>query len=274
MNTNKNLEIIPRYFAPSSWWEHVPIAHWLVERTKPEIIVELGSHYGVSLFSFCEAAEKYSPSTFVHAVDTWEGDKQAGYYSNIVYNQVSEHRKKYHTERCNLIRSTFDDASNYFSDKTIDIIHIDGLHTYDAVKNDYLVWNKKLKNGGTILFHDWNVRTGDFGVWKLWDEIKNDNQYHYIEIPSGYGLGIITKTEKKPDWHNELQEDLMALKTKGMLLSQIQKSKEHIMMLESKVEELTKHSQNLEAIKLENDKHIESLIESAKQKRGLFRRER
>ena len=87
-----------------------------------------------------------------------------------------------------MIRSTFDDASNYFSDKTIDIIHIDGLHTYDAV-NDYLVWNKKLKNGGTILFHDWNVRTGDFGVWKLWDEIKNDNQYHYIEIPSGYGLG-------------------------------------------------------------------------------------
>jgi len=270
MSSNKILEMIPRYFAPSSWWEHVPVAHWLVERIKPNIIVELGSHYGVSLFSFCEAAEKYSPGTFVHAVDTWEGDKQAGYYDNEVYRTVSEHRSKYHAERCNLIRSTFDKAASYFSDKTIDILHIDGLHTYEAVKNDYLVWNKKLKKGGSIIFHDWNVRTRDFGVWKLWDEIKNEKQYHYIEIPYGYGLGIITRSEVKPDWHEDLQEDLVTLRTRGILLSKIQKSKEEIAMLESRVLELTKHSKNLEAIKLENDKHIRSLIENNKKRISFF----
>ena len=43
----KNLGVIPKYTAPSSWWQHVPIAHSLVELIKPEIIVELGSHYGV-----------------------------------------------------------------------------------------------------------------------------------------------------------------------------------------------------------------------------------
>ena len=45
----KNLGVIPKYTAPSSWWQHVPIAHSLVELIKPEIIVELGSHYGLFL---------------------------------------------------------------------------------------------------------------------------------------------------------------------------------------------------------------------------------
>ena len=86
MDLAKSIELLPRYDAPSSWWEHVPIAHWIVEELKPRTIVELGTHYGVSFFSFCEAAEIFSPITFVYAVDTWEGDKQAGYYSNEVYS--------------------------------------------------------------------------------------------------------------------------------------------------------------------------------------------
>ena len=267
MNGNKNLEIIPRYHAPSSWWEHVPIAHWLVEKIKPEIIVELGSHYGVSLFSFCEAAEKYSPKTFIHAVDTWEGDSQAGYYDSDVYKKVSEHTAIYHKKRCSLLRCTFDEASKYFSDKTLDIIHIDGLHTYEAVKNDYLRWKDKLKDEGSMIFHDWNVRKDDFGVWKLWDELKRDNSYHHVEIPNGYGLGIITKSSERPSWHNELEEQLSALKTKGILLAQIQKAREKIQILESKVKELGKHSENLEIIRQENQKYIDSLKKENERKR-------
>ena len=271
MTSNKNLGMIPRYFAPSSWWEHVPIAHWLVENTKPEVIVELGSHYGVSLFSFCEAAEKYSPNTFIHAVDTWQGDSQAGYYKDEVYKKVSEHRMKYHAERCNLIRDTFDKASSYFGEKTIDILHIDGLHTYEAVKNDYLVWNKKLRDNGTILFHDWNVRKGDFGVWKLWEEIKRDNQYQHIEIPNGYGLGILTRSEFRLEWHYELQSSLEGLKTKGRLLSMLQESREKIEMLEAKSKEQEKHSKNLEIIREENERHIKSLLQQNEKRRlGLF----
>ena len=55
--------------------EHVPVAHLLIEKIRPDIVVELGTHYGVSYFSFCEAAENYSPVTRVYA-DTWEGDEQ------------------------------------------------------------------------------------------------------------------------------------------------------------------------------------------------------
>ena len=78
----ESLGIIPKYVAPSSWWEHVPIAHILIEIIKPRFVVELGTHYGVSFFSFCEAAEQFSKETYVYAVDTWSGDEQAGFYSD------------------------------------------------------------------------------------------------------------------------------------------------------------------------------------------------
>ena len=168
----RSIELQPKYSAPSSWWEHVPIAHWIVAVTKPKVIVELGSHYGVSFFSFCEAANIYSPETFLYAIDTWEGDEQAGFYDNEVYNRVLKNQLSNHQSRSRLIRSTFDDASKMFGSNSIDILHIDGLHTYSAVKHDFKTWEEKVKGGGTIIFHDWNVRERDFGVWKLWEEIK------------------------------------------------------------------------------------------------------
>jgi hypothetical protein len=40
-------QLTPAYIAPSAWWEHVPIAHWLIAKLKPQTVVELGTHYGV-----------------------------------------------------------------------------------------------------------------------------------------------------------------------------------------------------------------------------------
>ena len=117
-----------------------------------------------------------------------------------------------------MVKSTFDDALNMFEDKSIDLLHIDGLHTYNAVKHDFISWLPKIAYGGTILFHDWNVREGDFGVWKLWDEIKENDKFKCMEVANGHGLGIATLIPEKPSWHTELQENICLLKMKGYLL--------------------------------------------------------
>ena len=259
MEMAKSLALLPKYQALSSWWEHVPIAHWIVERLKPDTIVELGSHYGVSFFSFCEAAEHYSPNTYIHAIDTWEGDNQAGYYQNAVYEKVSKHWNSYHSQRSGLLRCRFEEAVNHFKDKSIDIIHIDGLHTYEAVKNDFETWRIKLKDQGTIIFHDWNVRKEDFGVWKLWEEIKQSGDYRCIQTPNGYGLGIATKIDIKPKWHSELEDTLPALVAKGRLLQQIQEEKQINDSITKEWKVQKEHSKNLETIRIENDKYIVSL---------------
>ena len=221
----KSIELVPSYEEMSSWWEHVPVAHWLMEVVKPKIVVELGTHYGVSFFSFCEAAKLFSQDSFIYAVDTWEGDKQAGIYTEKVYDKVKEYQESNYSSMSRMIRSTFDEASIHFKDKSIDMLHIDGLHTYEAVKHDFELWKTKLGQGGTILFHDWNVREGDFGVWQLWEELKSSGDFQYVEIPNGHGLAIATLTVEKPKWHRELIEYLPVLKAKGTILDRANRYK-------------------------------------------------
>jgi hypothetical protein len=214
-----SLSLNPAYIAPSSWWQHVPIAHWLVAELKPKRIVELGSHYGVSFFSFCEAAQAFSPDTFIYAIDTWEGDSHASYYEQDVFDQVAQHWERHHKLRSQLIRSTFDDALNYFEDGSIDILHIDGLHTYEAVLHDYQSWLPKLKPNSLVLFHDINVRERNFGVWRLWQELKASHPTH--EVSNGHGLGLLVVGEDI--WRNldSFPSLVRALQSKGELLEKI-----------------------------------------------------
>ena len=222
---SKSLTLLPEYIGPSSWWQHVPLAHWLICEIKPETVVELGTHYGVSFFAFCEAADAFSSKTFIYAVDTWEGDPHAGKYKDEVYEKVQHHANLRHKLRARLIRSTFDEAAKYFGDKSIDLLHIDGLHTYEAVKHDYNTWLPKMKDNSIIIFHDINVREREFGVWKLWSEIKENNTTH--ETANGHGLGILVIGKKLVTEMDALMELMPALKSKGALLEMMaERSKE------------------------------------------------
>ena len=74
----------------------------------------------------------------------------------------------------------------------------------------------------------------DFGVWKLWEEIKEMTGFKCIEIPNGHGLGMYKNNENP--FHNELMKDLPELKTKGVLLDRINSYSNRISLLVSKSE--------------------------------------
>jgi glycosyltransferase involved in cell wall biosynthesis len=210
-------QLIPSYIAPSAWWEHVPIAHWLIATLKPPTVVELGTHYGVSFFAFCQAAKQFSTGSFIYAIDTWAGDEHAGQYSDEIYNQVHIHQQQHYRQVSSLLRQSFDEAATYFADDSIDLLHIDGLHTYDAVSHDHETWLEKLRGDATILFHDINVRERDFGVWQLWREIQADSQFHCLEVLNGSGLGIATRASQAPTWHEEFRHHRESLQSSGAL---------------------------------------------------------
>ena len=218
MTKLESLEIIPKYIAFSSWWQHVPIAHWIIENIKPNIVVELGTHYGVSFFAFTEAAQALSPETFIYAVDTWEGDEHAGYYDESIYEDVHSYWQSNHKQHSSLLRMRFDEAASHFSEKSIDVLHIDGLHTYEAVKNDHQTWKTRLSENSIVIFHDINVKDYGFGVWKYWEELKRENKT--IEVLNGHGLGILINGEAMEHKLCEFPEIASILKAKGNILEE------------------------------------------------------
>lgn len=182
----------PRYNNPygiNTWLEHIPFAYDLVHSVGPELVVELGTHYGESYFGFCQAVEDAGIPCECRAVDTWSGDAHAGLYDEAVFVQVEAHNQKYYRRFSSLIRSSFDDAIGKFQDGTISILHIDGLHTYEAVSHDFQLWLPKVRAGGVVLFHDIAERGHDFGVWRLWDELQQ--KFPTFSFYHGHGLGVL-----------------------------------------------------------------------------------
>ena len=172
----------------SAWTAHVPFAFWLVEATRPKTIVELGVHTGVSYFAFCQMVERLGLETRCYGVDTWLGDEQTGYYGEEVFADVVAHNERY-ASFSSLVRSTFDEAVEHFGDGRIDLLNIDGLHTYDAVKHDFETWQPKLSDCGVVLFHDTNVIEGEFGVHRLWAELID--RHPSFDFSHGHGLGVL-----------------------------------------------------------------------------------
>ena len=148
----------------------MPFAFWTVAACRPRLLVELGTHTGVSYAAFCEAVMRCRTETRCYAVDTWLGDPHTQSYGEDVYQNFLGFHDRHYAGFSALIRSTFDDAVSHFMDGSIDLLHIDGYHTYDAVRHDFETWYPKLSDRGVVLFHDTNMRERDFGVSRFFEE--------------------------------------------------------------------------------------------------------
>jgi len=174
---------------PLAWAGHIPFAMLLVALLKPRRLVELGTHSGNSYNAFCQAVDHLGLACRCHAVDTWQGDPQAGEYGPEIYEALRLHQESRYSRFSTLLRMPFDEAAARFEPDSIDLLHIDGLHTYEAVQHDFETWLPKLSDRAVVLFHDTAVRREEFGVRKFWQELGG--RYPSLEFPHCHGLGVL-----------------------------------------------------------------------------------
>lgn len=181
----------PRVYGVGAWTDNLHFAYDAVAALRPKLLVELGTDRGESYFAFCQSAAENNTGTRCYAVDTWRGDEHAGGYDETTFNEVSSHNAQHYSAFSTLLRCTFDDAADRFAAGSIDLLHLDGLHSEDAVRHDLQSWLPKIRAGGILLMHDIAVRARDFGVWKVWDELRADGRA--FSFTAGPGLGVWQK---------------------------------------------------------------------------------
>jgi glycosyltransferase involved in cell wall biosynthesis len=172
----------------TSWTGHRDFAEWLVRFTNPKVVVDLGVDFGYSTFSFA-----FPRIGHVYGIDNFVGDDYIGIDDQrLKYNFVTMKREKLHLQDyITFIEGTFDEVAKTW-DKPIDILHIDGSHHYEDIKNDFETWSKFVSDDGIILLHDTCVETAfgrEYGVKKFFEEIDLPK----FTFTHCYGLGVVCK---------------------------------------------------------------------------------
>ncbi|WFB58116.1 class I SAM-dependent methyltransferase [Paenibacillus sp. BR1-192] len=259
---NEKLRVAP-------WEGHRGFAYDYVRFAKPRTIVELGTHYGCSFFSFCQAIKDLSMESSIAAIDTWTGDIQAGYYQEEVFETVKKTIELFYKNlNIQLKRKTFDEALREFEDNSIDLLHIDGLHTYEAVKHDFETWLPKISNNGVVFFHD-VYSPLEYGSNRYWEELRGN--FLFLEFKHSWGLGILFP--KGTDTYNKLMEEniedkilyytsralyeLEQIKNKD-LTKMVEERDKVISVNELMIQQRDKTIESNEAMIRERDKTIES----------------
>ena len=186
-----------------AYWEgHRDFAYDLLHFVRPARLVELGSQYGCSLFTFCQAVRDFKLNTEINAVDMWSGDIGAEITGEEVYALVQKTAATYYPEvKLHLFQMRFDQALPDFADESIDILHIDGGHTFEDVERDFTTWLPKLKENGIVLFHD-VYSPIDQGSCDHWEKTKKEYDC-YFDFTHSCGLGVLFP--KGRYWYDKLE---------------------------------------------------------------------
>lgn len=170
----------------SAWKGHHYFALWLVKELQPVTIVDLGVDRGFSTFMF--GVQNIGK---VYGIDWFKRynflkNPIDDYYPVMRYKRKME--KKFNITNITIIKSKFFDVVEKWN-KKIDILHIDGAHSYEDVKEDYHTWKKFLDETSVVLFHDIYIYDG---VEKFFNELELPKYY----FTHSYGLGIASKNKE------------------------------------------------------------------------------
>lgn len=162
----------------SAWKGHRRFAKWLVEEMQPTTIVDLGVDYGYS--TFCLAIPNIGT---VYGIDTFEGDIHTGVHTDakeVCYYVIEQNNYN----NIKIIEKDFDLVHSEWT-LPIDILHIDGLHTYEQTMNNYKLWSKFLHEKSCVIMHD-VISFPE--VMKVFQEIP----LYKVHFTHSAGLGVLS----------------------------------------------------------------------------------
>lgn len=170
----------------------------IITPLRPKVILEIGTASGGTLFLLSKCS---SPNALIISMDLPEGRFGGGYPSKFkqVYKTfASGNQKMFLLRKDSHKSSSVRKIKKILNKKLIDVLFIDGDHTYDGVKKDFEMYSPLVNKNGIIAFHDIVVvppeKELNVEVNIFWNEIKE--YFEYKEIVEDWdqeygGIGII-----------------------------------------------------------------------------------
>jgi predicted O-methyltransferase YrrM len=197
-------------FAP--WQERSEIRSLLttIADLQPKTIFEIGTSNGGTLFLFARVA---APEALIVSVDLPHGEFGGGYppWRGHLYRSFAGPRQQIRLLRADSHKQqTLETARTALAGREVDVLFIDGDHTYDGVKRDFEMYGPLVSNGGVIAFHDivppspsgprprndFDLQGGE--VSEFWADLRSSHQVtEFVEDwHSGrFGIGAIKAAE-------------------------------------------------------------------------------
>lgn len=76
-------------------------------------------------------------------------------------------------------------------DRLVNMVFIDGMHTYDAVTSDAEKWGDWIKYGGILAFHDYDLYRNTIG--KAIDDFYEKHKEDYKPLETGFNIKAFQK---------------------------------------------------------------------------------
>jgi predicted O-methyltransferase YrrM len=173
------------------------LLYGLVRSMKPNLCVEIGSARGRSACSIGMALKENGRGK-LKAIDPHRKTEWNDYQSVDTFETITHNLSVLElTDWVEILRCTSDEAAKGWT-ATIDMIFIDGDHSYPGVKHDWELFVPHVGPFGVVVFHDtlWDLLSnlgpvrGDMGVPRFVEELRSEG-YPVITIDKDYGVSMV-----------------------------------------------------------------------------------
>ncbi|MDD3313838.1 class I SAM-dependent methyltransferase [Pseudodesulfovibrio sp.] len=134
----------------------------------------------------------------IYAVDTWGGSPEHEDFDFIrddaMYGMFLRNIREASADLLiRPVRAPSVEGAKRFLDNSLDILFVDGNHSYECCLEDLEAWYSKVKPGGTILGHDYYADTKN-GVYRAAQEFAAKNALA-VQEPEGLRFFILKKPQ-------------------------------------------------------------------------------
>lgn len=176
----------------------------LLAEAAPRRSLEIGTYRGGTLFLLCNFS---APDAQIISLDLPKGGFGGGYkwFSIPLFKSFPRKDQQLHLLRADSHQpASFARVLKLLSGSPLDLLFIDGDHSYEGVKRDFEMYAPLVRPGGLIVLHDIAVHTLEphCEVSRFWEEIKVRYKHReLIEDPrQGWaGIGILEVAQQSDE---------------------------------------------------------------------------